>query len=77
MTGFDAADSAVDGLGEVDGSWSDESEFAALDAQIEAEEADGRAAAALAPLPHDHYRKVTVTATFEVPGVIARHVVDH
>ncbi|MET9264650.1 ribosome biogenesis GTPase Der [Amycolatopsis sp. NPDC004079] len=47
MTGFDAAaDSAVDGLGEVDGSWSDESEFAALDAQIEAEEADGRAAAA-------------------------------
>ncbi|GAA1025327.1 MULTISPECIES: nucleotide-binding protein [Amycolatopsis] len=31
----------------------------------------------LAPLPHDHYRKVTVTATFEVPGVIARHVVDH
>ncbi|MBN9742090.1 MULTISPECIES: ribosome biogenesis GTPase Der [Amycolatopsis] len=47
MTGFDAAaDSAVDGLGEVDGSWSDESEFAALDAKIEAEEADGRAAAA-------------------------------
>ncbi len=46
MTGFDAADSAVDGLGEVDGSWSDESEFAALDARIEAEEADGRAAAA-------------------------------
>ncbi|ATY12870.1 ribosome biogenesis GTPase Der [Amycolatopsis sp. AA4] len=46
MTGFDAADSSVDGLGEVDGSWSDESEFAALDAQIEAEEAEGRAAAA-------------------------------
>ncbi|MFD2469222.1 ribosome biogenesis GTPase Der [Amycolatopsis silviterrae] len=46
MTGFDAADSSVDGLGEIDGSWSDESEFAALDAQVEAEEADGRAAAA-------------------------------
>ncbi|WP_037365387.1 ribosome biogenesis GTPase Der [Amycolatopsis orientalis] len=46
MTGFDAADSAVDGLGEIDGTWADESEFAALDAKIEAEEADGRAAAA-------------------------------
>ncbi|MGW7535522.1 ribosome biogenesis GTPase Der [Amycolatopsis sp. NPDC054798] len=46
MTGFDAADSSVDGLGEIDGTWADESEFAALDAKIEAEEADGRAAAA-------------------------------
>ncbi|PKV96571.1 GTP-binding protein [Amycolatopsis echigonensis] len=46
MTGFDAADSAVDGLGEIDGTWADESEFAALDARIEADEAEGRAAAA-------------------------------
>jgi predicted nucleotide-binding protein len=31
----------------------------------------------LQPLTHARYQKVTVTATFEAPGVIARHVVDH
>ena len=38
MTGFDgAADAGFEGAGEIDGTWSDETEFAALDAQIEAE----------------------------------------
>ncbi|WP_034288636.1 ribosome biogenesis GTPase Der [Amycolatopsis benzoatilytica] len=46
MTGFDAADGSVDGLGEIDGTWADESEFAAFDARIEAAEAEGQAAAA-------------------------------
>ncbi|MFF0147545.1 GTP-binding protein [Amycolatopsis sulphurea] len=43
MTGFDASADTEAGLGEVDGTWSDESEFAALDARIEAEAAAGEA----------------------------------
>ncbi|HEY2058094.1 MAG TPA: ribosome-associated GTPase EngA, partial [Amycolatopsis sp.] len=41
MTGFEpaAAEAELDGVGEIDGTWSDETEFAALDAQIEAGEA--------------------------------------
>ncbi|MEV4602336.1 ribosome biogenesis GTPase Der [Amycolatopsis sp. NPDC049253] len=43
MTGFDSASAGdsvsaeFEGVGEIDGTWSDETEFAALDAQIEAE----------------------------------------